>query len=203
MRVCSLLKSFGWAGALIVTTAFAQRAEGSVILNITQSGSNVVASGSGTINLAALILVGSGASTFTQLEPNTATIVVGPDGLIHFDDYHSISGPSSFGSGGFVGPSSGSGDFFGIAGPFLFVPQGYISGAALSGTDTFNSATLSSLGLTTGTYVWTWGSGATADSFTVNVGVAQIPEPGSLSLLAAGFLVAGFLSARKRVGRLL
>ena len=48
-------------------------------------------------------------------------------------------------------------------------------------------------GLTPGTYVWTWGNGATDDTFTLNVGV---PDPASLTLL--GSLVGLGLVARRR-----
>ena len=39
----------------------------------------------------------------------------------------------------------------------LWVPQGYVSGGALSDSMTYNNATFASLGLTLGTYVWSWG----------------------------------------------
>ncbi len=60
-------------------------------------------------------------------------------------------------------------------------------------------ATFSSLGLTPGTYIWTWGSGADADSFTMNIGVSSVPEPASLMMLGTGSLaILGFARRRRR-----
>ena len=56
----------------------------------------------------------------------------------------------------------------------LAVPQGYLTGA-ISGTSTFNNATFASLGITPGTYTWTWGTGMHADSFTIET----VPDTGT------------------------
>ena len=50
------------------------------------------------------------------------------------------------------------------------MPQGYVFGTALADTATWADATFSSLGVTPGVYEWTWGSGAHADSFTLEIG---------------------------------
>jgi hypothetical protein len=55
----------------------------------------------------------------------------------------------------------------------LIVPFDYVSGDPLSASSTYVGATIASLGMTPGEYVWTWGSGDTADSFTLNVGVCE------------------------------
>jgi hypothetical protein len=74
----------------------------------------------------------------------------------------------------------------------LFVPEGYVSGTALSDTATYDSQTFSSLGVTPGTYKWTWGSAATADSFTLDVVVpAPLIGHGLPVLLAVGGLLFG------------
>ena len=97
-----------------------------------------------------------------------------------------VTGPTNFGSGDSqIVASSGSGDLVGITGVgalggTLALPKNYVSGAALSDTSTYDNATFASLGVTPGTYTWTWGTGATADSFALQVGPAAmpVPEPG-------------------------
>ena len=195
MRICNLLRASSMAGALLITAAFTQRAEGSVIVNILQVGLNVVITGSGTINLSALSFFANTTAT-DVLIPDAGQAQVGPaSGSVAL--YFPAAGPSTIGPGGQTLPSSGSGNLFGISSGVVTVPQGYTSGTSLSGSATFNSATLSSLGITPGTYVWTWGTGPTADSLTLNAGT---PEPGSLSLIAAGLLLAG-LRMRRRAAR--
>jgi hypothetical protein len=83
---------------------------------------------------------------------------------------------------------------------FLLVPQGYASGAALSDSMTFNNATFASLGVTPGTYVWTWGDGAN-QNFTLqigSVGVPGVPDGGStVSLLGCALL--GLAALRRKL----
>lgn len=102
-----------------------------------------------------------------------------------------ISGPISFGTGTTKSPNTGSGNFVGIdgSGDVIFVPQGYVSGAALSDTMTFNNATFSSLGVTPGTYEWSWGTG-TNQNFTLQIGPAAVPDSGSTFALLALALAA-------------
>jgi hypothetical protein len=66
----------------------------------------------------------------------------------------------------------------------------------MSGTATYAGQSFASLGITPGTYLWTW----TGDSVTLNIGSgpAPVPEPGTwaaAALLAGG---AAFMRWRKR-----
>ena len=77
------------------------------------------------------------------------------------------------------------------------MPQGYVSGAALSDSMTFNNATFASLGVTPGTYVWTWGTGAN-QNFTLVIGAAGVPDGGStVSLLGCALL--GLTALRRKL----
>lgn len=71
----------------------------------------------------------------------------------------------------------------------LGAPIGYVSGTNLSGTATWDNATFASLGVTPGTYVWTWGTAA-EQSFTLDV-VNSVPEPAALSIFGFGVLLTG------------
>ena len=76
------------------------------------------------------------------------------------------------------------------------MPVGYLSGGPLSDASTYDNATFASLGVTPGTYEWTWGSGAN-QNFTFQIGpTAAVPEPSSLLLL--GGVLAGLLVVRSR-----
>ena len=79
---------------------------------------------------------------------------------------------------------------------------GYGSRNPLQDTSTYLNQTFSSLGVTPGTYVWTWGTGAHADSFTLQIGPAATaaPEPATLTQLATGALgLLGYGWRRRRL----
>jgi hypothetical protein len=115
--------------------------------------SNVIAMGSGTINTAALTNFGSATGT-ANLWPSVGAISVGLTAAVAL--VGGISGPTSFGSGPQVNASSASGTITALLanleGQNLYVPSGYTSHSALSGTATWNNQTLASLGLVSGTY---------------------------------------------------
>jgi hypothetical protein len=64
--------------------------------------------------------------------------------------------------------------------------MGYASGAPLSDTATYAGQSFATLGLTPGVYLYTFGSGTDADTFTVEVG-APVPEPSTWAMMLVGF----------------
>ena len=189
------------AMALLIA-ALGGQAEAALVIDISQSGADVVAAGSGTIDLAGL--------TYSLTTPNStgvigdiAVIYVGPTTQGTTDFYGGASGPAGFGSMFLeFNPSSGTGDIFGVQGngqsmgSYIVVPSGYVSGDSLSGTSTYDNTTIAGLDLTPGTYTYTWGSGADADSFTVNI--ESVPEPSSLIMAGAAALAGLGLWIRRR-----
>ena len=195
-----MMRIGAWAVTILVTLAASARGE--YIIDITQSGPNVVATGSGTLNLTGLQEVGSSAQD-PLLLPSIGAVFVGP--TTTETEYAGISGPTAFGSGGLQFASTSDGQSAGIAGnegsgsPGFEVPHGYVSGSSLAGSATFDNTTLSGLGLTFGTYTWDWGSGKTADSFEVVIGAqAAAPEPSNLILASTAIGIVGFTSRLRR-----
>ena len=189
---------------IAATSLFFVRPVQAYTVTLQQVGSNVVANGSGAINLTGLSFP-IPTPMLAVVNAGDGVIITGPHGSGLVDLYTGFMGPSSFGSGGPFAPDTGSGDFVGISGgtilTFLLVPQGYMSGAALSDSMTFNNATFASLGVTPGTYVWTWGTGLANQNFTLqigSVGVPGVPDGGStVSLL--GFGLVGLAALRQKL----
>jgi hypothetical protein len=154
-------------------------AAGSVVnMTLLEVGGDVVLSGAGTMNLTSL----TNAQPFFRqsgIVPFASQFGCGLAGPGPFNSRlytgATFNSPAGFGTGNQTVGSSGTGDFFGIAFSVsnnqLFVPSGYTSGSFISGTTTFNSTTLATLGATQGTYTWSWGSGANASSIILQVGV--------------------------------
>jgi len=153
----------------------------SLLITILESGSDVIISGSGSINTASLTAFGS-TTINGRVQPINGYCQVGSGSSSSVDIYQFLSGtgPTSIGTGGFSFANTGSVAKLGIDGfnRVIWVPQGYTSGAALSSNSTYNAKSLASMGLTVGTYTWNWGTGGTADSLIIQVGnVDPTPTP--------------------------
>jgi hypothetical protein len=163
---------------VIMCGLFVRSTQAGYIVTLQQVGPNVVATGSGAIDLTGLSFLNSGVSVTPGLNPSFAFIVTGPTGS--GSAYSGLTGSTSFGSGGGTLTSAGSGNIVGLSSKddLLLVPDGYVSDSALSDSSTYNGATFTTLGVTPGTYKWTWGTGAN-QNFTLDAVATGVPDSGS------------------------
>src|SRR5438067_3456526 len=188
-------------------------AQAGYTVTLQQVGPDVVATGSGAIGLHGLTFSHS-SSANPAIVPSSSNFLVrgvsiytGPASSSVDSYFVPQSGPTGFGSGSTTYASGGSGDMVGIFEGFitgdpvrlLTVPRGYVSGTALSDMATYSGKTLATLGVTPGTYVWTWGTGAN-QNFTLKVLTAILPATNitNLSTRASvqtgqGVAIAGFI----------
>ena len=170
--------------AIVLASLLSVRpAQAGYTVTLQQVGPNVVVTGSGAIDLTGLS-ASSGGSPFVsaQISPGNAVIVTGATSF-NVNTYFGVTGPEKvFGISYNTYASSASGDMVGIyyhaqVGTGLIIPTGYVSGTALSDTATYSGTTLATLGVTPGTYVWTWGIGAN-QKFTLKIPPAILPANG-------------------------
>jgi hypothetical protein len=133
-------------------------------VTIQEVGSDVVWSGSGSLDLSNLSFettqdIGAG------FNATGAIWALGPTAQTSCDAYGGAAFsifPTTFGTGG-APANAGSGDILsildnGIGGRTLLVPLNYVSGSPLSGTTTYENTTISGLNLISGTYTYSWGN---------------------------------------------
>lgn len=193
------------ASAAIVTAlieitsiiALVHPTKASVVLNIVESGADVIATASGSVDL--IGLTNSGGTAFNAaVRPSTAWVLLNAYPAITQGIFYSgVSGPASLGSGNaFVSATTGSGGAFGLFGSSLLLANTYVSGTQLQVSDIWKNTSLTALGLSTGAYVYTWGTGAHSDSLTINVG--GVPEPSTWAMMLLGFCGLGYMAYRRR-----
>jgi hypothetical protein len=156
-------------------------------ITITENGSDVIWEGSGSFDLTDLTF-DSNQSVGAGYDATSAIWLVGPTTATFADFYDGVTTfPSSFGSGN-TAPNNGYGDIFGIlpsSNRYLAVPSGYTSNTFISGSTTYTGQTISSMGLTPGTYTWSWGTGLTSSSINMIIGgsPAVTPTPTETSII--------------------
>jgi len=185
---------------IAVTSLFSVQPAQAYMVTLEQVGSNVVATGSGPINLTGLTFLRPNLNTGAGIWANMGLIATGPM-RAEVDLYNGFTGPTSFGRGNLFNANTGSGDAVGIAGRgvLLGVPQGYVSGAALSDSMTFNNATFASLGVRQGTFVWSWGTGLPNQNFTLIIG-SGVPTPdGGTTVFLLSFALFGLATLRRKL----
>ena len=74
-------------------------------VTLQQVGSNVVATGSGAINLTGLTFLNSTTVNGIGVVANSGIISTGPTGNVNVDFYNGFTGPTSFGSGARSSPT--------------------------------------------------------------------------------------------------
>ncbi|MEO0793669.1 MAG: PEP-CTERM sorting domain-containing protein [Verrucomicrobiota bacterium] len=191
------MKSTAFA-SLLLSAASAQAA---LVFNVIEAGGNVIIDTTGgTINTTALVPNGS-VSLASLVAPNIAFFTAGGDAPVDF--YAGTTGPTTYGTGNGRVPSSTVGTLVGALGGSteIIVPAGYASGFPIAAaSSTYIGQTFASLGMTPGSYVWTWGVGPSADSVTLNVGplAVAIPEPSTYIAIAGILGLGAFVAIRRR-----
>jgi len=184
---------------LALALAYAASAQAAVTIDVTQVGSNVDFTATGSLNL----------TDATPDYPSNYGLGVIPGGdnwYIAFGDGRTVSTylmssavrPFGTSTSYFSSPSSDSGTNFFIWGDNgesakIGIDSNYVSGGAISSVMEFTSLTLADMGLAPGAYVYAIPN----DTITVVVGETPVPEPASLGLIGVGVAAMGFLRRRR------
>ena len=172
-------------------------AHAAVVINATQTGGDVVFSVTGSYDATELGNFTGGPFPTNVIGlgivPNAGdfVLIVG-GGLVSLDRYASLDPLPVFGTNGAAFASTSSGSNFVITGTGLHLPSGYSADDPISSSMTFSGATFASLGLTPGTYLYTYNGVDTA----ATLNIIGVPEPKAFSMLALAGL--GMLLQRRR-----
>lgn len=201
------IKNFGRLGLALLSASIAAAAPAQLI-DVTESGSSVVATATGSFSTVGATNYG----VITNSSPSNLAGTIGVarvgtfSGLI--DAYQLGSPFATFGTLGsqFATFTTGLGfgtttsivSVFGLppGTPFFILPTGYISGTPLSATATYNNSSISSLGLIPGTYTALF-NGQTV-TLQIAPGSGAVPEPSTWAMMLIGFGAVGFSVRRKR-----
>jgi len=184
------------AAGLLLMAGVTNNIQAAVVVNVFETGGDVVFSGSGTLDVSGLTSQGSGNLFAGSDFGEEFFLGADPNGFAAVDFYGAIgevSAPAALFAGDrFIRPQLGTGPRLGIAieafggqvDPAVTVPAGYVSGTALSSTSTYSGQTIASLGLIPGSYTWSW----SGDSLTLNI----VPVPAAVWLFGSALGLLGW-----------
>jgi hypothetical protein len=192
--------------ALALSVVAAPGAQATYLVKFEQLGANVEEEGGGSLDTTDLSVGSNLVNNSPFVAPGDGDFESGAaNGPLAL--FGLVTGPKNFGAGEPTPASSSGGGAFGISGGalgVLLLPPAYASGTPFSEFSVYNDATLASLGLIPGLYVWSWGSGADADTFTIDVvagpgsHASPVPEPSTWAIMLLGFAGLGYASLRRK-----
>jgi hypothetical protein len=186
--------------ALSLIAMIPAQAHASYVINVFQAGTNVVASGAGSINDGGLGGPLYGGSLVGYVDASRGQMVIGTGitGLW----FGTLSSTTTFGDGGLAFPdvSLGYSVGFDFIDGFIALPYyGYGLAGLGKSISVYDNQTIASLGLTPGQYVLSWGTGLDADSLTLNIGsLHAVPEQATWVMMIMGFGAIGAVMRQRR-----
>ncbi len=144
-----------------------------------QVGNDVIFSGSGSVNTADLFDYSNQSVSVGQINPSNGSIKFGNSSTIN---QYFIMGShvdiTNFGTSSTTNADINSGDGFELGGGgFIYLPSGYTSSSPLSLYMAFTGQTISSLQLSAGTYISTWGTAPNEETVTLLIEPEPSPTP--------------------------
>ena len=173
---------------------------------IYEQGNNVVIETSGSLNMPiSPSYTGFSCGVDGYIRSNLAQICT--TGITPSLYGYTISGPTSFGTGGGTFANSASGLNTALLGSssYIMLHPSYVRNSNIVSNVTFNNKTLAGLGITTTGLLGTWTLAGTGDTIQVRAGTSPSPSgagvPGPLPLLGAATAFAHSRRLRRRVSQ--
>ncbi len=187
------------AAAFCVLMSAATYVHSAVTITFAQSGADVTMTSSGTFNPAVCVSTTTASSAGNYVSASYGEIALANGSAYKTCNGVSLSSPSSgisFGQGNTLNANTQSGVNFLFTpgtGAYPFSgPAGFSNTTSLAGSLTFNSKTLTELGLASGTYVYTFTKPNTSIQDTITVVVPQMNSaPTATSVSIAGTVQVG------------
>jgi len=201
------MKQIVYIFTLVLIMVLLNTANAAVNIVVSESGSDVIFTSSGTINTAVCSSRQSGWILLpgdVGLRASTAEIGFGRVGDLVDLCVTYITGVTSLGSvPAFAGASGVTPAFFIYPNGF-WGPPGFTSSTSFANTMTFTGKTIASMGLAPGTYVFTLTNGAASDFITIYipntapVSISTIPTLSEWAMIFMASFIAMFAARRLR-----
>lgn len=181
--------------ASIASMIVCQPAWAAVKISFVQAGANVEVTATGTFDLSLATRGGFTTSSASFINTATNQLSIGDSSNQIFN--YGFTGPSSIGLGSSKPFNVSTGTKIGLSSrTTFFLDRFYVSNSAINTFARIDNMTLTSVGLTRGTYEYMIGGNSLV--ITVGQAVAAIPEPATWAMMLVGFSMVGATARYRR-----